>query len=269
MNSRVSRVGLALLASLTVAAACFAAEPDSTTARKTTVDNKIVAASGPGKGGIGVQVGGSTFSLDRALGKDWFIDYSDGGSPRLSFAAHWRYQMTKRWRGQLATGFAWTGYSGQHDVAGVPKFPPPFQDPNFPTDKDKKDYLTLMLPVSLQLQYVGRHGLWAYHVGAGPGAYRVWVENRRKVLKDPATLKLHRGLYPGYSTEIGIEHWLKGIPEVSLEFTIANHVAMTQRPDQFKSGFNSNVMATEFRVGGNYYFTPGPRKAPAATPKSP
>ena len=126
-----------------------------------------------------------------------------------------------------------------------------------------------MLPVSLQLHYVGRHGFWAYHLGGGPGVYRVWVENRRKVLKDPVSLKLHRGQYPGYSAEIGVERWLRGIPEVSLEFAIANHVAMSQRPAQFVSGFNSNVMATEFRVGGNYYFTPGPRKAKAAAPKRP
>ena len=253
MISRVSRLGLALMASLTVATACFAAEP----------------GVGPGKGGIGAQIGGSTFAFDRWLGSEWFRDYSSGASPRLSFDSHWRYQFSKRWRGQLATGFVWTGYSSQHDVNAVPAYPPPFQDPNFPNDPGKTDYITLMLPVSLQLQYVGRHGSWAYHLGGGPGAYRVWVENRRKVLKDPVSLKLHRGLYPGYSTEIGFEHWLKGIPEVSLEAAIATHLAMTQRPQQFVSGFNSNVMAMEFRFGGNYYFTPGPRKASAPAPKSP
>jgi hypothetical protein len=253
MKSRVSRLGLAVLASLTVAGACLAAEP----------------AAGPGKAGFGGQIGGSTFALDRAFGKDWFVSYSDGASPRLSFDAHWRYQFTNRWRGQIATGFTWAGYSGSDNPNG-PDFPAPFPDPNSPTDDDKKDYLTLMLPVSLQLHYVGKHEWWAYHVGGGPGVYRVWIENHRKVLKDPVTLKLHRGLYPGYSLEIGAERWLKGIPEVSLEFAIANHLAMAQRHDQFKSGFDSNVMATEFRIGGNYYFTPGPRKAGSATPaKSP
>lgn len=272
MISRVSRLGLAMLACLTVAVACFAAEPTTSPDKpeRTATPAKAEPEAGPGKGGIGAQMGGSMFSLDRTLGSEWFVDYSNGAGSRFSFDAHWRYQLSKRWRGQLATGFAWAGYSGKHNVAGVPAYPPPFQDPNFPDDKDKKNYLTLMLPVSLQLQYVGRHGFWAYHVGAGPGVYRVWVENHRKVLKDPVSLKLHRGLYPGGSAEIGVERWLKGIPAVSLEFSIASHLALSQRKEQFVSGFDSNVMATEFRAGGNYYFTPGPRKAPPpASPKNP
>jgi hypothetical protein len=236
-----------------VAAACFAAEP----------------GGGPGKGGLGGQIGASTFALDRALGKDWFLDYSNGASPRFGFDAHWRYSFSSRWRGQLSVGFTWTGYSAKHDASGVPAFPAPFVDPNFPTDDDKSDYLTLMLPVSSQIQYVARHGSWAYHVGAGPGAYRVWIENHRKVVKDPVSLKLHRGLYPGGSAEIGLEHYLKDLPNVSLESTLAAHLAWTQRASQFVSGINSNVMAVELRFGGNYYFTPGPRKAPAAAPKSP
>jgi hypothetical protein len=253
MSSRFCRVGIALLASLTVATACFAADQGAS----------------PGRGALGGQIGGSTFAIDRTLGSDWFGEYSNGASPRPSFDIHWRYQISKRWRGQIATGFTWSGYSAKHDALGVPAYPAPFVDPNFPNDKDKSDYLTLLLPVSLQLQYFGRHGLWAYHVGAGPGAYRVWIENHRKVLKDPVSLKLHRGLYPGGSGEIGIEHFMKDLPNVSLEATVAGHLAMTQRPSQFVSGINTNVMATEFRVGGNYYFTPGPRKAPAQVPKSP
>ena len=262
MITRVCRVGAAVLATLAVAAACYAADAP---AGKTAP-----APSGnPGPGGIGGMLGASTFALDRAFGNDWFVDYSNGASPRLAFDAHWRYQFAHRWRAQLGTGFAWTGYSQKHDTFGTPTYPAPFQDPNFPADRDKSKYLALMLPVSLQLQYVGRHGAWAYHVGAGPGAYRVWVENRRKVLKEPVSLKLHRGIYPGYSGEIGVEHFFKGIPAVSLEATLTSHLALARRPTQFVSGLDSNVMATELRIGGNYYFTPGPRKATAPAPKSP
>ena len=56
---------------------------------------------------------------------------------------------------------------------------------NFPADVTKENMLTLVLPVSAQLQYTQKRGAWLYHLGAGPGLYRVWVENRRKVLKDP------------------------------------------------------------------------------------
>ncbi len=253
MISRVYRVGVALLTCLAVATACFAAEP----------------GPAPGKGGMGGQLGLSTFALDRALGKEWFADYSNGASMRFAFDAHWRYQFTNRWRGQVATGFAWTGYSAKHDANGVPSFPAPFVDPNFRNDGDKSGYLALMLPISFQLQYLGRHGQWAYHVGAGPGAYRVWVQNHRKVLKDPVSLKLHRGLYPGGSAEFGIEHFFKDSPAVSLELTATSHLALSQRHAQFVSGLDSNVMATELRFGANYYFTPGPRKAPSKAPKLP
>lgn len=254
MISRVWRVSVGLVASLTVATVCLAAD---------------APGGGPGQGGIGGQIGGSTYALDRAFSKQWFGEYSNGSGPRLAFAAHWRYEMSKRWRAQLGTGFSWTGYTDKHSQLGVPNYPIPFTDPNFPNDKDKSHFLTLMLPVSLQLQYVGRHGSWQYHVGAGPGVYRVWVENHRKVLKDPISLKLHRGLYPGMSGELGIERFLKALPNVSLEATAQSNLALAQRHEQFPSGLDSNVMATEFRIGGNYYFTPGPRKAPAAAPKRP
>jgi len=260
MISRICRVGLALVAALTVAAAARAAEP----------------GGGPGMGGFGGTLGLSSYSLDRTLGSDWFTDYSYGAQKRMSFDAHWRYGIAKNWRAQLAAGFSWAGYSGEHH-AGVPKYPAPFVDPNFPEDTlsssaatpEKSHYLTQMLPVSLQIQYLHRKGPWAYHIGAGPGVYRVWVENHRKVLKDPVSLKLHRGLYPGGSAQIGVEKFLTGNPQVSLEADLAGHLAFVQRPDQFVSGMNSNVMAMELRVGGNYYFTPGPRKAPATTPKIP
>src|SRR5881409_2286915 len=54
MTSRVCRVGVAILASLTLARVCPAAEPGSS----------------PGRGGIGGQIGVSSFKLDRALGSE-------------------------------------------------------------------------------------------------------------------------------------------------------------------------------------------------------
>jgi len=203
-----------------------------------------------------------TFSIDRTLGSEWFVDYSNGASPRLAFDAHWRYQMSNAGAPRSESVHV-TGYSSKHDAAGVPATPRHSRI-ELPTDGDKSDYLTLFC-VSLQLQYYGGTALaitWARgrHLS-------VWVENRRKVLKDPVSLKLHRGLYPeprGDRTGA----LLQGHPAVSLEFALAGHLALSQRPEQFVSGINSNVMAVEFRFGGNYYFTPGPRKAPAAAPRA-
>ncbi len=256
MISRVCRVGVALAASLMLASACMAA--DVSPANPSGNPLAIL-----GKGGIGGQLGVSTFKVDRVFGSQWFGDYSEGARPRFSFESHWRYQVRPWLRWQVGTGFTWAGYKQ--------KTPAPFKDLNFPSITTKSEYLTLMLPVTAQVQYTYRSGRWNYYGGGGPGVYRVWVEDRRKVLKDPVTLKLHRGLYPGGSAQFGVERFFTTQPSTSLEATVSGHLALAQRHDQFVSGFDSNVMALEVRMGANYYFTPGPRKvSPANKPtKSP
>lgn len=240
MISRVGWVSGAVAAMLTVASLCPAAEPEY----------------GAGRGGVGAQIGGSSFRFDRVLGKSWFGDYSAGAISRFAFAAQFRYAVNSWLRCQVSPGLTWAAYRGDE--------PAPFVDPRF-GDRVKRDYLTLLVPVSLQAQYVMRRGWWLYHVGVGPGVYRVWVENRREVLKDPVTLKLHRGIYPGVSGELGAEIFLKQLPSTSIELVVGGDVAMAERNDQFVSGLNSNVMALGVRIGGNYYFTPGERKKPAPT----
>ena len=235
MIPRVCGVSGALAAMLTVAAVCLAAEPDN----------------GPGKGGIGGMVGGSSFRFDRMLGNSWFGDYSGGALPRFAFKANFRYVVNKWLRWQVSPGLTWTAYKGDE--------PAPFADPRF-EDRYKGRYLTLLLPVSAEAQYVIRRGWWQYYVGAGPGIYRVWVENRREVVKDPVSLKVHRGIYPGVSGELGVEYFLKQLPSTSIEVSVGGDMAFAVRDDQFISGLNSNVLGVGARVGGNYYFSPGERK---------
>jgi|GEM_PF-1970393 len=167
-------------------------------------------------------------------------------SPRFAFYANFRYSLTPWLRWQVSPGFFWVGY----DHAS----PLPFQDTNNPDDTTKEKVLTLVLPVSAQLQWTPQRGPWLYHVGAGPGVYRVWVENRRKVIKDPITKVQHKGFYPGVSGQIGVERFLKAQPSTALEVSIASHWAFATRPDQFPSGFNSSLLGVEFRIGANYYF---------------
>lgn len=267
MISRARRVSVATLAALTMASVCFAQDPSPAAAPAPAIDTTTTMKPtsiglARGKGAIGVQMGASLFRADRILGSSWFADYSSGAQGRLAFQAHWRYSVNSWLRWQVAPGFTWSAYTGDARA--------PFADPNFPADSTKGEYLTLMLPVSAQLQVTMRSGWWVYHVGAGPGIYRVWVENHRKVLKDPVSLKLHRGLYPGGSAEIGVERFLKGMPSTSLEFTIAGHLAVSRNDDDFPSGFNSNAMAIEARFGASYYFEPGDRKKTStAGPKLP
>jgi hypothetical protein len=242
MIPRIRWVSLAVLVLLTVAAACLAAEDEP--------------AYKPGKGSIGGQLGGSYFGFDRWFGSRWFGDYSDGAMPRFSFAAQFRYVQNQRWRWQISPGFTWTAYR-----TGTPI---PFTDRRSPGDNSKDQMLTLLVPVTAQAQYVVRRGRWFYHAGAGPGLYRVMVENHRKVLKDPdpSSLRLHRGVYWGGTFEFGAERFLKAITTTSIELSWTNHLVFAQQDDRFPSGFNSNLMAMEWRVGVNYYFDPLKQKTP-------
>lgn len=248
MLIRASRVGVALGAMLTVAAACSAAD-----------------LLPPGKAGIGGLIGVSTFKMDRIMGAEWFGDYSEGAQIRFAFYGQFRYVFKPWFRVQVGPGFTWAGYDGSAPI--------PFRDPRFPDDPDKREYLTCVLPVSLQAQYLLRRGQWIYHAGIGPGIYRVWVQNNREVLKDPVTLDLHRGLYGGFSSQLGAEYFLKDSPSTSVEITLGADVAYATRDDQFPSGWNSSVAAMGIRVGANYYFDvkkdDAKKEEPAATPPNP
>ena len=213
-----------------------------------TLSNAQEAGYAAGRGGVGGQMGGAF-----TLAQD---DYSKSAAPRFAFSGHFRYAMTAGLRWQISPGFTWAGYD-DHE-------PAPFRDLNFPDDSTKANYLTLLLPTSAQLQLTTRRGPWLAYVGAGPGVYRVWIENRRKVLEDPISHMLHRGLYPGASGQAGIERFLKSLPNTSIELSIDAHYVFAERPDQFSAGWNSKLLNLGIRFGGNYYFIPNPPKKPDA-----
>lgn len=228
MIPRFRCVSVALSALLTVASACLAAEP----------------GYAPKKGGVGGGFGYSHFIED--------ADYSQDAAGRLSFSGSFRYVINQRLRWQVSPGFEWSAYN-----VGTKA---PFIDPAFPGDttmagdpiKDKM--LTLLVPVSVQLQLTQRRGWWLYHFGAGPGVYRVWVENHRKVLEDPVSKKRHRGPYFGVTAELGAERFLRGLTTTSIEGVIGGHLIFAERDKQFPLGFNSNVLPLDLRLCVNYYF---------------
>lgn len=222
MILRVGPVSGAVFALLTGFSLCWAAEP----------------GYAPGRAAIGGLIGGSKLFAD--------TDYSKDAEPRFAFSGNFRYVVNSWLRWQVSPGFFWAGYDH--------KSPLPFQDPNDPDDKTKEYVLTLVLPVSAQIQATHWSGPWLCHAGVGPGVYRVWVENRRKVLKDPVTKRLHKGFYPGLSGQFGLERFFKAMPSTAIEFSAAGHWAFADRLEQFPSGFNSAVLGVEFRVGANYYF---------------
>ena len=224
MIPRVRTAGIALFAVLAVASPCLAA-----------------VGMAPGRGAIGGQVGGSLFWGGK--------DYSDGARTRPALSAHYRYVVNNRLRWQVNGGFTWSGYS-----SGVPL---PFHDPRYPQDYWKGKVLTLLVPVSFQVQGLFHTKKWHYHVGAGPGVYRVLVENRRVKLQDPKSLELHGGLYAGFTAEVGVERFIRTLPSTSVEACVATHWVSSQRNAKFPSGFNSSLGVTEVRIGANYYFDMG------------
>ena len=231
-------VSVALTALLTTASACLGAEP----------------GYGPNKGGVGGGIGGSKFVQDG--------DYSEGSALRFAFSGTFRYVMRPWLRWQVSPGLTWSAYQ-----VGTPA---PFPDPDHPQDVNKDETLSLMVPVSAQVQLVERRGWWLYHFGAGPGVYRVWVENRRDVIQDPVTHRRHRGSYFGVTGEIGAERFLRTLTTTSVEGVVAGHLVFAERDDQFPSGWNSNVLPIEFRIGVNYYFDmlkSKPSLPTAASPK--
>jgi hypothetical protein len=231
MKARVRWAGVAF--AMLLAAPCLAAgsAPDST---------KVRTGAIPGRGGVGGLLGGSLFYAAD--------DFSKGALPRFSFDAHYRYVFSSRVRAQASPGFTWAAYSK--------KEPPPFVDPAFPTDQTKENYLALLVPISAQLQLTMGKRPWLYYLGAGPGLYRVWVQDHRKVLRDPdpGSLELHRGLFWGFTAEVGVERFLKALPSTSVEVALASHYVFSEDTQKFPSGWNSKIGVMALRVGANYYF---------------
>ena len=231
MIPRVRSASIALWAVLAVASPCLAGE-----------------GMGPGRGAIGGQIGGSRFWAD--------ADYSKGAKARLAFSGHFRYVITRRLRWQVSPGFTWSGYSGAVAI--------PVRDGYAPQDFTKGNNLTLLLPMTFEMQVLVHRGKWHYHVGAGPGFYRVWIQNRRIVLVDPISYEKHRGISGGVTGEIGVERFLKSLPSTSVEACVATHWVFTPSDwnsaggpaanAKFPSGYNSFLAATEVRIGANYYF---------------
>lgn len=238
MNSRFRVASVVALVLLATAGASHAQPADS------------VATQGalPGRGGIGAQIGGSYFLSEG--------DYSDGAQPRFSFIGHFRYVAGRHWGWQVSPYFTWTGYVS-HVTA-------PFADLNFPAEGTSKEfYITQVVGAAGQLQYFGGGGRQRWHLGAGPAVYRVVVQNHRKVVKDPVTLELHSGTHLGATAELGVERFLKKLPNTSIEVTAAWQAAFAKDDTKFPSGWNGMPMLAELRLGAHYYYEFRRGKSPA------
>lgn len=271
MMKSLRGVSIALFALLTVAPACLAAdEPTPGAAAGTPAAEASTTPPAdpprfgiPGQGSLGGGLGLSRFMADgdythtrdgRGTGRDVWA--TRDAAMRFAFAANLRYTMSRRLRWQVSPGFLWTGYKENSRA--------PFKTAYFPNDSLKDGYLALVMPATAQVQLLQRTKNWLFHEGVGGGAYRVWLQQNRRVVKDPVSRRLHKGFYPGFSAEFGAERFLRAMPSVSLEFSAASHLVFAGRDEQFPSGYNSNVWTAEARFGANYYFNPRAQRKPSA-----
>ena len=237
MIARARRMGIALIAML-AAAPCLAQDAPAPTPSPTPAPSTARTGAMPGRGSVGGLIGGSYFYKAN--------EYSKGALPRFDFSGQLRYVFSRGFRLQVSPGFTWAAYSKTE--------PPPFPDFRSPGDLTKEGYLALVVPISAQLQMTWGKSAWHYHLGAGPGVYRVWVQNHRHVLVDPQTFRLHRDAYLGFTAEAGVERFLKALPNTSVEVAATHHYVLATRDDQFPTGWNSPVSLAGVRVGTNYYF---------------
>jgi hypothetical protein len=229
MNSRFRLAGVVALALLATASLSHAQSADS------------VATKGalPGRGGIGGQIGSSYIFQEG--------DYSSGAQPRFSFIGHFRYVISKRWGWQVSPSFTWNGYVSHVNA--------PFVDLNFPTEPQNKEfYLTQVVGAAGEIQYFGGKPQKRWHIGVGPGLYRVVIQNHRKVVKDPVSLELHSTTHLGTTAEFGYERFMHKLPNTSIELTLATSRVFAKDDTKFPSGWNGVPQLVEIRLGAHYYY---------------
>ncbi|HTR97761.1 MAG TPA: hypothetical protein VMH61_07635 [Candidatus Acidoferrales bacterium] len=251
LRARIASVVVVLL--LASASASSAQQADTTAAVHRTGDK-------PGRAAIGGQIG-----------VPWIFeggDYAKGAQPRLSFMGSYRYQVTRGLRWQVSPYFAWNAYrTGTRMPFSDPDFP--FAPGNLKFGRYKDSVLTQIVGANAQLQLTRIRNNWVLHLGAGPSLYRVVVQNERKVIKDPVTFDYHQGAYLGVTAELGLERFMKSLPNTSLEWTIAWQEQYAMRNQQFPSGFNGNPQELEIRFGAHYYYDFKPEKKTVELPKHP
>jgi hypothetical protein len=241
MISRVRLASVALLLLLVSASVSFAQQSDTTSSARLGLKAHTGAA--------GAQIGASYMAAGG--------DYAKGAQSRFSFTGSLRYASSRQWGWQVNPYFTWAAYK-----SGTAS---PLYDKAFASAHPTKDnYLTQLVGGDAQLLLFRSRGASTWHVGAGPGIYRVVLQDYRKVIKDTTTFALHQGTYVGATAEIGVEHFLKSLTTTSLEWTLAWHSAFAKDAKRFPNGFSDTPQVVELRFGVHYYFDPSPGKKPGA-----
>src|SRR5262245_59372793 len=134
MALRATWVGVALFSVLGIGSALAQDAPPSAPATPAAPASR--SGTAPGRASIGGLIGASSFYTAD--------EYSQGSLARFNFVGQIRYVASPHWRYQISPGFTWSAYSKNE--------PPPFVDIKNPGDTTKENYLTQLIPITVQIQ---------------------------------------------------------------------------------------------------------------------
>ena len=111
MTKLAPRVSIALVALLTLASPCFAADPPAAGSSGPTTGGQPGQASLGGGAGVSYFLADGDFTMSRdGRGKGRDLWGSRDAGVRFALAANLRYIMSRHWRWQVSPGVLWTGY---------------------------------------------------------------------------------------------------------------------------------------------------------------
>jgi len=218
------------------------------------VPSVVQAEEIPGKGSVGGTIG---FPIILATG-----ELKQGQMPRLMGKANFQYVINKDWRTSFKFGYGWFGWSD--------KFNAPFilQAAEAGGDTTKGDQLLILNPFTATMQYT--HELsknWLAWVGAGPGVYRVNIQNDHRTIYDPVTHERFKFGSFGVSGTAGAEYFIPANKNVSLLGSATIDYLFNSNTEKYPSGYSGKYMFMDLSIGVNVYFKPlGAKSAPTPVP---
>src|SRR5262245_37647255 len=211
----------------------------------------VHAQYAPGKGSLGGSVGVPFILAPGELKR--------GQEPRVIGKLHFQYVFKPDWRLSLRAGYGWLGFSDEVDAPFI------LQAEQANGDTTKGDQLLIYNPFTAVMQYTHTFNkTWMAFLGAGPGVFRVNIQNDHRTIFDPVTHERYKYGSFGLSGEGGAEYFLSANRNVSFEGLGSLNYLFESNKDKFPSGYSGKNIFLDFSFGVNVYFRPLGSPAPPA-----
>jgi hypothetical protein len=204
-------------------------------------------------------------SLGATLGVPFILAPGElkwGQKPRIMGKGNFQYVINKSWRTSFKFGYGWNGYSDEFNA------PFTLQAAEAAGDTSKGDQLVIMNPFTATVHWTHEMSKnWMWYVGAGPGVYRVNIQNDHRTIYDPVTHERFKFGSFGISGTGGMEYFLPSNHNVSLLGTATVDHLFSSFKDRFPSGYSGPYTFMDVSIGVNVYFKPlGAKSTPAPAP---